>query len=109
MTEPVLLIERRGPVLLLRVNRPEKRNAINAAVKQALTSALDQAATDDRARCIVLTGTGEVAFVAGADIGEMVERSPIEQQRAMREARLFEKVATHPKPVIAAINGVALG
>jgi enoyl-CoA hydratase len=108
-TEPVLLIERRGPVLLLRVNRPEKRNAINAAVKQALTSALDQAAGDERARCIVITGTGEVAFVAGADIGEMVDRSPIEQQRAMREARIFDQVASHPKPVIAAVNGVALG
>lgn len=108
-TEPVLLIERRGPVVLLRINRPEKRNAINAAVRQALTAALEQAAADDRARCIVLTGAGEVAFVAGADIGEMAERSPIEQQRVMREARLFERVATHPKPVIAAINGLALG
>jgi enoyl-CoA hydratase len=107
--EPVLLIERRGPVLVLRVNRPDKRNAINFAVKQALTSALDQAASDDRARCIVLTGVGDVAFVAGADIAEMVDRSPIEQQRAMREARIFDRVAAHPKPVIAAVNGVALG
>lgn len=109
ITEPVLLIERRGPVLVLRVNRPDKRNAINLAVKQALTSALDQAAADDRARCIVLTGTGEVAFVAGADITEMVERTAMEQQQAMRQARIFEQVAAHPKPVIAAVNGVALG
>lgn len=107
--EPVLLIERRGPVLVLRVNRPDKRNAINFAVKQALTSALDQAASDDRARCIVLTGVGDVAFVAGADIAEMVDRSPMEQHRAMREARIFDRVAAHPKPVIAAVNGVALG
>ena len=89
--EPVLLIERRGPVLVLRVNRPDKRNAINFAVKQALTSALDQAASDDRARCIVLTGVGDVAFIAGADIAEMVDRSPMEQHRAMREARIFDR------------------
>lgn len=108
-TEPVLLIERRGPVLVLRVNRPDKRNAINFAVKQALTSALDQAAADDRVRCIVLTGAGEAAFIAGADISEMVDRTAIEQARVMRQARIFEQVATHPKPVIAAVNGVALG
>ena len=108
-TEPVLLIERRGPVLVLRVNRPDKRNAMNAAVRQALGSALDQAAADDRARCIVLTGTGDVAFVAGADITEMADRSACEQQLVMREARIFERLARHPKPVIAAVNGVALG
>jgi enoyl-CoA hydratase len=109
MTEPVLLIERRGPVLVLRVNRPDKRNAMNAAVRHALTSALDHAAADDRARCIVITGTGDVAFIAGADIAEMADRSACEQQRVMREARIFDRVAMHPKPVIAAINGVALG
>ena len=108
-SDPVLLIERRGPVLILRVHRPEKRNAINAAVKQALMSALSQAASDDRARCIVLTGSGDVAFVAGADIAEMAERTAIEQGRAMRDVRIFEYIARHPKPVIAAVNGVALG
>lgn len=109
MTEPALLIERRGPVLILRVNRPEKRNAVNAAVKQALAAALRQAEADDAARCIVITGTGEVAFIAGADIAELAARTPHEQHRAMRENRIFDLVGRHPKPVIAAINGVALG
>ncbi len=107
--EPVLLIERRGPVLVLRVNRPAKRNAVNSEVRQALAAALAQAEHDDAARCVVLTGAGEVAFVAGADITEMAEREPCEQGRFMREARIFEVVARHPKPVIAAVNGVALG
>jgi enoyl-CoA hydratase len=108
-TGPVLLIERRGPVLVLRVNRPEKRNAVNREVREALAAALDQARADAAARCIVLTGTGEVAFIAGADIGELASRSPIEQRRVMRAARIFDVVGSYPKPLIAAVNGVALG
>lgn len=105
----MLLIERRGPVVILRINRPAKRNAINAEVKQALSAALDQAAADDRARCMVLTGSGEAAFAAGADISEMAERSPEEQRQVMQASRVYDQVARHPKPVIAAVNGLALG
>lgn len=107
--EPVLLIERRGPVLVLRIHRPEKRNAINREVRDALGTALEQAEHDPAARCLVLTGSGEIAFVAGADLSEMAERTPCDQQRVMRESRIFERLARYPKPIIAAVNGVALG
>ena len=108
-TEPVLLIERRGPVLVLRVNRPDKRNAINFAVKQALTSALDQAAADDRVRCIVLTGAGEQSFCAGADLKAISRGEDIfpAENRHWGFAGMMQHYVS--VPVIAAVNGTALG
>ncbi len=102
-------IEREGAVAVLTVDRPEKRNALNAAVRRELIAALDELRGDAEVRVLVLTGAGEKAFVAGADIGEFAERTPLEQRAAMTGRRVFDEIAAYPKPVIAMIHGLALG
>ena len=96
-------------VATLTIDRPHKRNALNAQVRQELMEALDALAPRDDVRVVVITGAGDKAFVAGADIGEFAERSPLEQRAAMEGRRAFNAVADFPKPVIASINGYALG
>jgi enoyl-CoA hydratase len=102
-------IERDGAVAILTVDRPEKRNALNAAVRRELIAALVELRNDAEVRVLVLTGAGEKAFVAGADIGEFAERTPLEQRAVMTGRRVFDEIAAYPKPVIAMINGFALG
>jgi enoyl-CoA hydratase len=104
-----ILLERDGAVALITVNRPEKRNALNAAVRREIVEALDELAGDDGTRVVVFTGSGEKAFVAGADISEFAERTPLEQRRAMTGRRVFDEIAAFAKPTIAMINGFALG
>ena len=104
-----LLLEIDAQVAVITINRPDKRNALNAEVRRELLHALDALRADDAARVIVITGAGEKAFIAGADIGEFAERTPIEQRAVMAERRIFDEVADFPKPVIAMINGFALG
>jgi enoyl-CoA hydratase len=104
-----ILLERDGAVVLITVNRPEKRNALNAAVRREIVEALDELAGDDRTRVVVFTGSGEKAFVAGADISEFAERTQLEQRRAMTGRRVFDEIAAFAKPTIAMINGFALG
>ncbi|CAA9351176.1 MAG: Enoyl-CoA hydratase [uncultured Gemmatimonadetes bacterium] len=106
---PVVRLERDGAVAILTVDRPEKRNALNAAVRAELIAALDALRGDTKVRVLVVTGEGEKAFVAGADIGEFAERTPLEQRAAMTGRRVFDEIAAYPKPVIAMINGFALG
>jgi enoyl-CoA hydratase len=96
-------------VAVLTIDRPEKRNALNVGVRSELIAALDQIADDDSVRVVVLTGAGEKAFVAGADIGEFAERTPLEQRQAMSGRRVFDEIAAFAKPVIAMVNGFALG
>jgi enoyl-CoA hydratase len=104
-----LLLERDGAVAVLTINRPEKRNALNAQVRAELVDALDLLRDDDAVRVLVVTGAGEKAFVAGADIAEFAERTPLEQRAAMTGRRVFDEVAAYPKPVIAMIQGFCLG
>ncbi len=106
---PVVRVERDGAVAILTVDRPEKRNALNAAVRAELVAALDELRGDAEVRVLVVTGAGEKAFVAGADIGEFAERTPLEQRTVMTGRRVFDEIAAYPKPVIAMINGFALG
>lgn len=96
-------------VATITIDRPEKRNALNGRVRRELLTALDALEPDDRVRVVVITGAGEKAFVAGADIGEFADRTPLEQRAAMEGRRVFEAIAAFPKPVIASINGFALG
>jgi enoyl-CoA hydratase/carnithine racemase len=106
MTE-VLCERPREGVALVRINRPQVRNALNMRVRELLTEHFTRLGGDDDVRCIVLTGNEE-AFVAGADIGEMAELTPTEQM--LRRTHLhWRAIASCSKPVIAAVNGYALG
>lgn len=104
-----LRVEVADGVATITIDRPEKRNALNGQVRQELVAALDRMQPDEAIRVAVLTGAGEKAFVAGADIGEFAERTPIEQRAAMEGRRVFDALASFPRPVIASINGYALG
>ena len=103
-----VLIERPDErVAVIRLNRPEARNALNMATRQALAERFAELGEDETTRCIILTG-GEKIFAAGADLRDMVERTPVEMF-ARRSERLWKPIADCPKPVIAAVNGYALG
>lgn len=104
-----LIIDSVDRVATITINRPEKRNALNAAVRAELIAALDRLCDDADVRVVILTGAGDRAFVAGADITEFAERSPLEQRAAMSGRRVFDEVAAFPKPTIAMVNGYALG
>lgn len=96
-------------VATLTINRPDKRNALNAAVRRDIIEALDELRHENEVRVLVFTGAGDKAFIAGADIAEFAERSPLEQRQVMEGRRIFDEVAAYPKPTIAMVNGFALG
>src|SRR5688500_7445146 len=96
-------------VALITVNRPEKRNALNSLVRSELAGMFAALRDHNEARVIILTGAGDKAFIAGADINEFAERTAVEQRAVMAERTVFEEIAAFPKPVIAMINGFALG
>jgi methylglutaconyl-CoA hydratase len=101
-----------GRVRTLRLNRPDKRNALNAALVTALKTALTEAAEADAVRVVRLTGNGS-AFSAGADLASLRElraASPMENEDDSRHlAELFRQIYQHPLPVIAEVNGAAIG
>lgn len=105
----VLLLERDGAVAVVTVNRPDRLNALNAEVRRAFTGTLQTLRDDDEVRALVLTGAGDKAFIAGADIGEFKDRKAVEQYRAMQEGDIYSALDLFPKPVIAMINGFCLG
>ena len=105
-----LEIGNRGAVRTIIVNRPDKLNALNRDTLNELTIAFAQAGQDDAVRAIVLTGAGEKAFVAGADIAEMHDYTPVQAQSFSRTGqRLMSSIERLGKPVIARIQGFALG
>lgn len=107
---PNLLVERRDDaVAVLTLNRPDKLNALNAEVRQALVDAFAELADDDAVKVVVIHGAGEKAFVAGADIAEFAGRTPMEQREVYARPRIYEVVRDFPKPVIAAIHGFCIG
>ncbi|MFF0516852.1 enoyl-CoA hydratase/isomerase family protein [Streptomyces sp. NPDC004250] len=109
MPKPVLTATD-GAVRIIRINRPEVHNALNAAVLTDLWSAVETAASDPAVRVAVLTGTGDKAFSAGADLREVAGLSPDIAHEAMRHGqRAMRSIERAGIPVIAAVNGVALG
>ena len=110
MTDSPLLIADRDAVRVVTVNRPDKLNALDAASLDALHDAFDAAAADAAVRAVVLTGAGPKAFVAGADIAQMSGLTPAQgRDFALRGQRMMRRVEKMPKPVIAMVNGFALG
>jgi enoyl-CoA hydratase len=100
----------RDGIATITVNRPDKLNALNAETVDELKVALTRIADDASVRAVILTGAGEKSFVAGADIGELAKMSPLSGIRVSRQGQdTFRMLETMGKPVIAAVNGFALG
>src|SRR5947209_20483014 len=105
-----LLLERDGASAVITVNRPKVLNALNTQTVDELRRAILELKQDDTARVVILTGAGEKAFVAGADINELAVQTPTSgREHALTGQHVFDVVENMGKPVIAAINGYALG
>jgi enoyl-CoA hydratase len=110
MTPTHLLVTRNEAVATITINRPDRLNALNAATIDELRAAVLEMRQDESVRTVIITGAGEKAFVAGADIAELSQQSPLGARiTAQRGQHVFDLVETLGKPVIAAINGFALG
>ena len=102
--------ENRDGVLVVTIDRPKSLNALNAQTIDELRQAFDAARDDASVKAVIVTGGGEKAFVAGADINELAQMTPVTgKQVAEKGQRVFRAIEKFPKPVIAAINGFALG
>jgi enoyl-CoA hydratase len=105
-----LLIESKGPLAIITINRPDKLNALNADTINELNIAFSGFKTNNSIKAIILTGSGEKAFVAGADISELNKLDMISgKEFAEKGQSVFSLIESLDKPVIAAVNGFALG
>ena len=103
-------LEKNGPVAIASIDRPKALNALNSAVLDELDALLDAVRADETIRVLILTGSGDKAFVAGADIGEMSSLTKAQGEAFGRKGNdVFLKLETLPIPTIAAVNGYALG
>lgn len=111
MTE-MLSVEREGAYMRIRLNRPDKANALAVAMMEGATAALAEAASAERVRAVLLTGAGVRAFCAGADVREQAAGGDMAAHRKRRSAALFallNAAMDFPKPLIAVLNGIASG
>lgn len=104
-----ITLEKRGAVAVLTINRPDKLNALNKKVHTESVAALDELRADDAVRVLVITGSGEKSFIAGADISEFEGQTPVTQRDQFHDRTLFNVIDQFPKPVIAMVNGFCLG
>lgn len=105
-----LLLEKRDGLAVVTVNRPDKLNALNRRTVEELDAVFTALGSDAEVRGVILTGSGEKAFVAGADIAELATQSPVEgKEFSIRGQKTLDKIENLGKPVIAAVNGFALG
>ena len=100
--------EAEGRIAVLTINRPEKRNALNQATRDEILHVLDNI-DESEARVLIITGEGEKAFIAGADITEFEGRTALDQRDVMKQRRIFDAIEECRLPVIAMINGFCLG
>ncbi len=113
MAEPLVLYHSRPPTVVVTINRPDKRNALNRALIGALTDAFERVRYDAAARSVVLSATGSV-FCAGMDLAELQESLDVAKEKtpvwedALRLAKLYDLIYTLPKPTIAVVNGPAV-
>jgi len=103
----LILVEREAPIATITLNRPKVLNALSPELMAEVSEALTELDEDEAIRAVVLTG-GQRVFAAGADIGDMAERSPVEQLLRDQTGR-WSKLTSFTKPLIAAVNGYALG
>ena len=110
MTYHNLLFEITDGIAVVTVNRPDKLNALNDQVMAELADAADRIANEREIRGAIITGAGQKAFIAGADIGDLSRQGPFDgKARAMHGQAVLRRLETCGKPVIAAVNGYALG
>jgi enoyl-CoA hydratase len=108
--DTILLAREDDGIALVTINRPDKLNALNAATVKRLDAVLHELHADETVRAIILTGAGEKAFVAGADIAELSRMGPVDGVQVSRDGQqTFRFLERMPKPVIAVVNGFALG
>src|SRR6266571_2768647 len=105
-----LRIEKRDGIAVVTVNRPEKLNALDDRTMEELDGAFTALRSDPAVGGVILTGAGEKAFVAGADISELATQTPVEgKERSIRGQRVLDRIERLGKPVVAAVGGFALG
>lgn len=110
MTYQTLLFDVRDGIAFVTINRPDKLNALNDQVVDELGQVADRVAADGAIKGAILTGAGPKAFVAGADIGDLAKQGPFDgKARALRGQAVLRRWETCGKPVLAAVNGFALG
>jgi enoyl-CoA hydratase len=110
MTYQTLLFDIRDGIAFVTINRPDKLNALNDQVMAELADAAERIAATPETKGAILTGAGPKAFVAGADIGDLAKQGPFDgKARALRGQAVLRRIETCGKPVIAAVNGFALG
>lgn len=106
-----ILLNKEDKISIITINRPESLNALNAQTIKELSNAIDELNNDTTCRAVIITGSGEKSFVAGADIKEFTDLGQKEAEELARNGHnsLFNKIENMNKPVIAAVNGFALG
>lgn len=111
MNYQTLLTTIENETLVITINRPDKLNALNKTVIEELSSAIDEVYNNRAIKSAIITGSGPKSFVAGADISEFLQLDPTQGEALARKGQqsVFDKIENSPKPIIAAVNGFALG